>query len=118
MSWQSKDLNHIVIAPNFCLDEFACKCCKAVMIDPKMLRYLQCTRDLLKCPVAITSGYRCIKHNTEVNGHPDSGHMAGRCVDVLAPHVTRKVFMDAVQQVGWPHIKEYSNPTNFFHLGV
>jgi uncharacterized protein YcbK (DUF882 family) len=100
------------------LGEFQCKCCSAVMIDPKMLHYLQCTRDILKCPIVVTSGYRCLKHNTDVHGHNESGHMAGRCADIMCPHVTRNTLVNAITSIGWPHVKEYTTVPNFFHLGV
>jgi hypothetical protein len=55
------------ITANFARNEFACPCgCNAQMIDAELVGKLQQVRDLLGVPLTITSGYRCLAHNSKV----------------------------------------------------
>lgn len=53
------------------------------------LRYtaeqLDRVRSLLGVPVLISSGYRCEKVNTAINGSKNSQHLRGQAVDFTAP---------------------------------
>ena len=51
-------INNIKIAKYFRLSEFACPCCRRVMLHPKLLGKLTELRNILERPVYITSGYR------------------------------------------------------------
>jgi len=61
-------INNIIIATHFKLSEFACPCCKRVMLHPKLLAKLVELRNALERPVYITSGYRCPGYNQEIGG--------------------------------------------------
>ena len=61
-------INDIDIAPYFKLSEFACPCCKRVMLHPLLLKKLGEFRAIIKKPLYITSGYRCAEYNQKVGG--------------------------------------------------
>jgi len=66
----------------FTLDEFRCPCCGEVHMNEKFLYMLDLARTTAGIPFAITSGYRCEKHNKEVGGKPNSAHLKGYAVDI------------------------------------
>ena len=59
-------INDIIIAPHFNLSEFACPCCKRLMLHPLLLEKLEKLRKIIERPVHITSGYRCFSYNRKV----------------------------------------------------
>jgi hypothetical protein len=70
------------ITANFARNEFACPCgCNAQMIDAELVGKLQQVRDLLGVPLTITSGYRCLAHNSKVGGASGSKHLCGLAAD-------------------------------------
>lgn len=46
---------------------------------------LERVRDILKAPIIVTSGYRCVTLNRVVGGQPDSFHIRGMAADFKAP---------------------------------
>ena len=62
------EINDIDIAKYFKLSEFACPCCKRVMLHPMLLKKLGEFRAIIKKPIYITSGYRCSEYNQKVGG--------------------------------------------------
>mgnify|MGYP001173851072 FL=1 len=67
---------------NFALDEFKCKCCSKVKIDPAIIDLVQSARDELG-PLSITSAYRCPSHNASVSSTGDAGpHTTGHALDI------------------------------------
>lgn len=73
------------LSANFKASEFSCKgsgCCSTVLIDEKLVEYLQQIRDHFGAAVTITSAYRCAKHNKSVNGATSSRHVKGQAADI------------------------------------
>lgn len=77
------------LATNFKVREFACKCsrCSTVLIDGKLVEYLQKIREHFGAPVNINSGYRCPEHNAEVGGASGSRHKKGQAADIVVEGV-------------------------------
>ncbi len=78
------------LSKNFSVHEFACHgsgCCSLVMIDEKLVAYLQQIRDHFGAAVTVSSSYRCEKHNRSVNGATSSYHMRGRACDIVVDGV-------------------------------
>lgn len=72
------------ITPHFVVRELMCKCgCGSFVYHSASLRALQRLRDRLGVPLRITSGTRCISHNTAVGGAPNSFHLKGRAFDIV-----------------------------------
>ena len=46
---------------------------------------LERVRQVLGCPVIVTSGYRCMRLNIAVGGVTSSDHARGQAADILAP---------------------------------
>ncbi len=69
---------------NFQPSEFACRCCGrgAEIVKPKLIAALQWVRNDWGRPMAVTSGYRCPKHNAEVGGAKSSAHVFGEAADI------------------------------------
>lgn len=68
--------------------------------DPQILNNLirtaekaQEIRDLLKTPVKINSGYRCLELNRKVNGKDTSQHCKGQAIDFYCPDLLDNEFI-------------------------
>lgn len=69
------------LTKDFSLKEFQCKCCGQVQVDKKLVNLLQDMRNIIG-PLTIESGFRCEKHNAEVNGEKNSAHLRGKAADI------------------------------------
>jgi len=71
------------LSKNFSRHEFACKCgCGLNTVDAELIKVLQDVRDHFQAPIEITSGCRCLKHNTDVGGSVASKHMEAKAADI------------------------------------
>jgi len=72
----------VQLRKNFTLTEIACRHCGEVMfVSPILLDVAQDVRDYFGVPIRLV-GYRCPKHNAEIGGDPNSGHMKGTALDI------------------------------------
>lgn len=71
---------------HFKIEEFRCRCCGKVActenIESLVQAVLDPAREKLEKPIYVNSGYRCPKHNAEVEGVPNSQHMRGEAADI------------------------------------
>jgi len=111
------EINHIMIAPHFNLSEFACPCCKRVMLHPKLLAKLVELRDVLEKPVYITSGYRCFEYNRKVGGVANSYHLIGLAVDIKVKDINLIQLLAYAEEIDFAGIGFYEKK-NFLHLDV
>ena len=72
--------------------EFDCQCkyadCRQTLIDRELVEKLQAIRDAVGHPIRISSGYRCQKHQDELQASgletaKTSQHLLGRAADIL-----------------------------------
>jgi uncharacterized protein YcbK (DUF882 family) len=96
--------------------EFACKCCGQVKTNSILLNLLDSIREQLNEPVYINSGYRCEKHNAEVDGKKQSQHLLGNAADIHVKSLTPKQLYNFLE-------KEYDIPgmglyNTFVHIDV
>lgn len=110
-------VNDITIATHFKLSEFACPCCKRVILHPKLLGKLIELRKILERPVYITSGYRCPKYNRQVGGIVNSYHLIGLAVDIKVKDISLIDLLEICEEIGFPGIGFYEKK-NFLHLDV
>jgi len=104
---------NIVLAKNFTLDEFACKCCCGIEEDyiPELsilALALQDLRDKLnsenpllkkyqdkaapnELPIKPISGIRCPKHNKNSKGRPNSYHPKGCAADITCVYLPTEI---------------------------
>jgi len=77
--------------------------CGLNAIDPVIVEILDDVREELGIPLVITSGTRCVIHNRDVGGAPDSAHLPSKedgfskAVDIKAiSNVTRGRILEAL----------------------
>lgn len=90
------------LAPNFKPKEFMCPCCGECNMNKYLLSGIQKFRESVKMPVIITSGYRCVKHNRDVEGAQKSRHLLGAAVDISlrgVPFNNKHSFLDAAVKI-------------------
>ena len=98
--------------------DFKCRgenCCGGMdFTTQKQLNALNNLRHFLGVPLRVTSGSRCIKHNSETPGaSKTSDHTKGNATDVYSPKATPKQIGVAGKQ--W--FKQIIMHDNFCHLG-
>lgn len=77
------------VSKDFDRNEFACRCgCGYDTVDVDTVAVLQRLRDFYGSKVTITSGCRCIDHNTAIGGRPGSLHMQARGVDFTIEEIS------------------------------
>jgi len=81
----SNMLNTFNVTSHFKLSEFQCPCCHRVMLDARLLMFLDAVRKEYGKPIRVTSGYRCACHNVRVGGKLLSKHTVGAAADIT-PH--------------------------------
>jgi uncharacterized protein YcbK (DUF882 family) len=110
-------INEIDIAPYFNLSEFACPCCKRVMLHPLLLNKLVEFRAIIKKPLYITSGYRCAEYNQKVGGIKCSYHLLGLAADIRVEGVSALDLLEYAEILNFSGIGFYEKK-NFLHLDV
>jgi len=83
--------------------EFACKCCGVSKVDPNFLDRLNSAREISSIPFIIISGYRCPKHDADVDGK--GNHDKGKAADIKCEDsVTRLKMLCAFVRSGFKRI--------------
>lgn len=77
------------------------------------MKVLEPLREHFKCPITISSGYRCAKLNTAVGGASNSQHMSGEAADIHLPTtaIGKKWFAWLMDQDFDQLILEHSSPS-------
>jgi uncharacterized protein YcbK (DUF882 family) len=110
-------INDIIIAPHFNLSEFACPCCKRVMLHPFLLEKLEKLRKKIERPIHITSGYRCFEYNRKVAGVANSYHCIGLAADIKVKDINLMELLSYAETIDFNGIGFYEKK-NFLHLDV
>lgn len=83
--------NRHINTKHFHQQEFNCHCCsKNPGIHINVLILLEAIRYNKPFVIAITSGYRCEKHNAEVGGAKNSQHLFANAADIVMSGATAK----------------------------
>lgn len=108
------------LSANFKVNEFSCKgkgCCSKVLIDEKLVEYLQRIRNHFEKPITINSGYRCAKHNKAVGGASSSNHTKGMAADIVVSGVKPAEVAKYAESIGILGIGLYeAKDGNFVHI--
>ena len=76
----------MIVSKYFSESEFQCKCGNACLppngFDKKLINVLDEARHNAGEPIYVTSGYRCLAHNTACGGASQSYHMCGNAADI------------------------------------
>lgn len=71
------------LTEHFSAYEFQCKCgCGERKVSDDLVAKLEIVRQMYGSSIKITSGYRCLEHNTAIGGSPGSSHIDGEAVDI------------------------------------
>jgi len=105
-----------MISKYFKRKEFECPDgCKFDTVDVELMAMLEDLREHFDSPITITSGCRCLTHNSEVGGSSKSQHLHGKASDVIVKNVgTDRVYdyLDAK----YPNSKGLGLANTFVHL--
>jgi len=110
-------INNVAISPYFNLSEFACPCCKKIMLHPLLLEKLEKLRKIIERPVYITSGYRCTKYNHQIGGMLNSYHCIGLAADIKVKDINLIELLEICENIDFAGIGFYEKK-NFLHLDV
>ena len=110
-------INNIIISPHFNLSEFACPCCRRIMLHPLLLEKLEKLRKIIEKPMYITSGYRCFEYNRKVGGVANSYHCIGLAADIKVKDINLIELLGYAEEIDFAGIGLYEKK-NFLHLDV
>jgi uncharacterized protein YcbK (DUF882 family) len=81
----------------FSRSEFACHCgCGLSEPKQQLINTLEDIRALVKRPVKILSGHRCLRHNKAVGGVINSQHLTGSAADIQVIGIQPKILHDLI----------------------
>lgn len=104
-------------------EEFRCNCggkyCDGFPAEPsrKLVKLADRIREHYGVPMIVSSGVRCVTHNTNVGGHENSRHMRGLAMDFTVKGRTA----DEVLEYVWkqPEVRyAYKIDANYVHMDV
>lgn len=105
--------------------EFTCQCsyddCKEQKISQELIRRLSGLREHIRCPIKITSGFRCIKHQKDLR---ESGvntvvaqlsqHELGNAADIKCSSLPMDQFVTEIKTLFF----SVGLATNFVHVDL
>lgn len=105
------------LSRNFSSKELACPCCGTCDVSPLLVTRLQALRDIVKRPLVVNSGFRCKKHNEEIQGQKFSQHLRGRAVDISTKDFTPEA-LDSLHKLCDSMFEGFGRYETFVHLDV
>ena len=113
----------VQLSKNFNSYEFRCglgsPCsCSTVLIDDKLVEYLQKIRDHFGKPITITSAYRCSSYNKRIGGATGSYHSKGMACDIVVSGVSPAEVAKYAESIGILGIGLYQTDADghFVHI--
>jgi len=104
------------LSPHFAEEEFACRCCGLVRVNPRLVHLLEQLRGQLGGkPVVVSSAYRCAVHNRAVGGARQSQHLLGNAADIAVTGIAPRAVAAAAEKMGFTGVGRYSG---FTHVDV
>ena len=111
------------LSKNFNSYEFRCGlgspcACSTILIDYKLVEYLQKIRDHFGKSVTITSAYRCPSYNKRIGGATGSYHSKGMAADIVVQGVTPREVAKYAESIGILGIGLYETASDghFVHI--
>jgi len=87
------NLNSIKQFKYFSFSEFQCKCCYKNNTSITLITKLDRARQISGIPFSISSGFRCVKHNSASGGSENSSHLKGLAADILIPDNCSRLYI-------------------------
>lgn len=113
----------VQLSKNFNSYEFRCglgrSCsCSTILIDDKLVEYLQKIRDHFGKPVNITSAYRCPSYNQSIGGATGSYHSQGRAVDFTVKDTSPVEVAKFCESIGIKGIGLYNTASDGYFVHI
>lgn len=111
----------VKLSENFNSTEFDCHgngCCSTTLINPVLVKYLQQIRDHFGKPITITSGYRCIRHNSNIGSGTGSQHVKGNAADIVVSGVAPKEVAKYAESIGILGIGLYETNSDGYFVHI
>lgn len=114
-NYSLKKHGNVKLSKNFTVCEFACSDgSDEVLVDTKLVDFLQKIRDHFGAAVRITSGYRTKTHNAKIGGVANSYHVKGMAADIVVSGVSAKRTAQYAELigcggVGWYETKRFTH---------
>ncbi len=107
------------LSPNFRRKEFACRCgCGLNAISMELVHGLQKLRDIVKRPIVVTSGLRCVVWNEKQGGSRLSRHLLGQAADIRVAGMSARTLFRYAQKIPALRGIGVSDEGNFIHVDV
>lgn len=111
------------LSKNFNSYEFRCglgsPCsCSTILIDDKLVEYLQNIRDHFGKSVTITSAYRCPSYNKRIGGATGSYHSKGMAADIVISGVPPREVAKYAESIGVLGIGLYETSADGFFTHI
>lgn len=109
------------LTPIFRVFHFSCHgdgCCDTVLIDERLVQYLQQIRTYFGKPLYINSAYRCAVHNRKVGGSANSYHTKGQAADIVVQGVSPAEVARYAESIGVPGIGLYETAKDGYFVHV
>jgi hypothetical protein len=115
--------NRVQLSKNFNSYEFRCgigtPCsCSTILIDDKLIEYLQKIRDHFGKTITITSAYRCPSYNKRIGGTTGSYHSRGQAVDIVVNGVKPAEVAKYAESIGIKGIGLYESSKDGFFVHI
>ena len=113
----------IQLSKNFNSYEFRCglgsPCsCSTILIDDKLVEYLQKIRDHFGKTVTITSAYRCPSYNKRIGGATQSYHSKGMACDIVVSGVAPREVAKYAESIGILGIGLYNTSSDGYFVHI
>ena len=113
-TYSKKTQGETLLSPNFKVREFVCKDgSDAVLIDDRLVIFLQGLRNYYGRPLSINSAYRTAAYNKKVGGASSSQHLYGKAADIVVSGIKPADVAKTAQTIGALGLGEYST---FVHV--
>lgn len=113
----------IQLSKNFNSYEFRCglgsPCsCSTILIDDKLVEYLQKIRDHFGKSITITSAYRCPSYNKRIGGATQSYHSRGMAADIVVGDVSPREVAKYAESIGIKGIGLYETSKDGYFVHI
>lgn len=113
----------VQLSKNFNSYEFRCGLgsgcsCSTILIDDRLIEYLQQIRDHFGKEVTITSAYRCPSYNKRIGGETGSYHAQGRACDFTVKGIAPREVAKYAESIGVLGIGLYETASDGYFVHI
>lgn len=90
------DANNFLLSPHFKARELQCRCCKKIIIIPRLLNALETTRERVDHPILISNGCRCQRYQRAIYERINTNRKLLGFEPIKAPRVGYHITCEAI----------------------